>query len=222
MRDAALPMEDMPFPGDWTSRGACQLVPTEVFFPSRGQAVEPAKEVCGACPVLAECREYALGIADLKGVWGGLTEVERKKLRRRRDTPPSEASRAEPSAPCPDRSAKGALYRTLVELAANPGRWARVAWYPGAHTASAIAARLKAGLVAVPNGEWDFDARSDDGGSGLWAVSLGHKSGERSTEIPAEFDSRSFSNAGLNLAAPITRSSGLGADRRQYLMRESS
>lgn len=180
---AALPMEDVPFPAQWSARGACQLVPTEVFFPSRGQAVEPAKEVCGACPVLAECREYALGIADLKGVWGGLTEVERKRLRRRRAASPNEASQAEASVQRPDRSAKGALYRTLVELAANPGRWARVAWYPGAHTAAAMAARLKAGLVAAPDGEWDFESRCDDGGSGLWAVSLRHSSGERSTEI---------------------------------------
>ncbi len=180
---AALPMEEVPFPAEWTSRGACQLVPTEVFFPSRGQAVEPAKDVCGVCPVLAECRDYALGIADLKGVWGGLTEAERKKLRRRRGMAPKEALRAEASVRRPGRSAKGELYRTLVELAANPGRWARVAWYPGPHTAAAMAARLNAGLVSVPDGDWEFLARSDDGGSGLWAVSRRHTSGERSIEI---------------------------------------
>jgi len=175
-------MEDVPFPTGWTVRGACQLVPTEVFFPSRGQAVEPAKEVCGVCPVLVECREYALGIADLKGVWGGLTEVERKKLRRRRDAS-TETLRAEASVQHPDRSEKGALYQTLVELAANPGRWARVAWYPGAPSAAAMAARLKAGLVAVPDGDWQFEARSDDGGGSLWAVSVRRSSGERSTGI---------------------------------------
>lgn len=180
---AALPMADVPFPAEWTARGACQFVPTEVFFPSRGQAVEPAKEVCGVCPVLAECREYALEIADLKGVWGGLTEVERKQLRRRRDTQPKEAMPAEVSVQHPDRTEKGALYQTLVELAANPGRWARVAWYPGAPSAAAMAARLKAGLVAVPDGDWEFEARSDHGGSGLWAVSVRRSSGERSTGI---------------------------------------
>lgn len=72
---------------------------------------------------------------------------------------------------------------TLMELAADPSRWARVAWYPGAHTAAAMAARLKAVLVSAPDGDWDFEARSDDGGSGLWAMSRRRSFGDRTAEI---------------------------------------
>ncbi|MGH9153264.1 MAG: WhiB family transcriptional regulator, partial [Acidimicrobiales bacterium] len=70
-------IEEVAFPGPWRQRGACGVVPTQVFFPGRGQSVEPAKAVCRACPVITECREYALGISDLKGIWGGLAEEER-------------------------------------------------------------------------------------------------------------------------------------------------
>ncbi|HEX2185106.1 MAG TPA: WhiB family transcriptional regulator [Chloroflexota bacterium] len=177
-------IEQVPFPGPWRQRGACVVVPTEVFFPGRGRSVEPAKAVCRACPVMAECREYALGISDLKGIWGGLAEEERQRLQRQRDgavapAPPPPA----PPASRPRRQRRGPLYRALVELSASPGRWARVAWYPGIHTAGGMAARLRAGMVAAPKGPWQFEARADDGGSGLWARYVPARGDEGSTEI---------------------------------------
>lgn len=49
-----------------------------------------AKVICYACPVIAECREYALANPGLTGTWGGLTEQERVRIRRRSQaqTPP--------------------------------------------------------------------------------------------------------------------------------------
>jgi WhiB family redox-sensing transcriptional regulator len=169
---SALPFENVARPGPWRARGACTVVPTEMFFPERGVSLEPAKAVCGACPVSAQCREYALGVAELKGVWGGLGERERRRLRAQRraaaDSGPSRTAlgRARP----PTRPANEPLYRVLAALSASPGLWARVAWYPDAEGAAAMAACLRGGSVAVPEGRWHFESRSSgDDGSSLFA-----------------------------------------------------
>ncbi|MDQ6726563.1 MAG: WhiB family transcriptional regulator [Actinomycetota bacterium] len=165
-----VPLDRAPFPGPWRERGACRVVPTAVFFPARGTSPAAAKEVCRACPVCEDCRAYALPLGDLLGVWGGLAEVERQHLRRGHADPT-------PAPPVPVPTSKrrrprrgGVLYRTLEELTAHPGRWARVAIYPGPYTAAGMAGRLRAGTVAAPPGIWQFEGRhSDDGTSGLWA-----------------------------------------------------
>jgi WhiB family redox-sensing transcriptional regulator len=66
--------------------GACrtQDIPTEVFFPSRGIDADTPKAICAVCPVRVECLEYALEIAAPFGVWGGLSERERRRIRARR------------------------------------------------------------------------------------------------------------------------------------------
>ena len=65
----------------WRSRGLCgdPRYPAAWWFPGRGDPVEPAKEVCRRCPVMAECREYGMG--EYFGVWGGLSEQERRHIR---------------------------------------------------------------------------------------------------------------------------------------------
>lgn len=72
---------------DWQGRGACRTVNPEVFFHPEGERGskrrnrdEEAKQVCGGCPVLMQCREHALAIREPFGVWGGLTEAEREAL----------------------------------------------------------------------------------------------------------------------------------------------
>lgn len=72
---------------DWRSRGACRSKPTRWFYPdATGQlmdiAVADALATCALCPVLLDCRTWALAHED-NGVWGGLTEEERRHLRRR-------------------------------------------------------------------------------------------------------------------------------------------
>jgi WhiB family redox-sensing transcriptional regulator len=67
----------------WAGRGACRTSDPELFFPtgtSAEEAVE-AKQVCATCPVLAECRSYAIRHAEPDGIWGGLTPKERRNLR---------------------------------------------------------------------------------------------------------------------------------------------
>lgn len=73
---------------DWRARSACLHVNPELFFPigSTGPAVrqvDQAKRVCGGCEVRSACLEWALEARQDHGVWGGLTEDERRSLRRR-------------------------------------------------------------------------------------------------------------------------------------------
>jgi WhiB family redox-sensing transcriptional regulator len=75
----------MPWKDDWTSRAACtNQKPDELFV--QGAAQNRAKTVCGGCPVRTECLADALDNRVEFGVWGGLTERERRALLRRRPT----------------------------------------------------------------------------------------------------------------------------------------
>jgi hypothetical protein len=53
----------------------------EVFFPERGESAGPARRVCAACPVRQPCLDYAISNRIVHGIWGGLTERERRALR---------------------------------------------------------------------------------------------------------------------------------------------
>lgn len=70
--------------GAWLSHGACRGVDTNVFFPEIGTPDLAAKQVCRTCPVRAHCLEFALASGEKFGVWGGLSEKSRKKLRAQR------------------------------------------------------------------------------------------------------------------------------------------
>jgi WhiB family transcriptional regulator, redox-sensing transcriptional regulator len=73
---------------EWWSLAACQSADPELFFPISGTGpalgqVARAKAVCSACAVRRDCLGYALTSGPLQGVWGGLTEEERRLLRQR-------------------------------------------------------------------------------------------------------------------------------------------
>jgi WhiB family redox-sensing transcriptional regulator len=68
----------------WQSRAACRGVDTEIFFPNTDEEAEPAKAICGACPVRDSCLEHALSDREREGVWGGATERERRRIIRQR------------------------------------------------------------------------------------------------------------------------------------------
>lgn len=72
---------------DWQNSGACRDTGTTAFFHpefERGSTRETrsaaAKAICGRCPVLEQCREYALTAREAYGTWGGLDELERKVM----------------------------------------------------------------------------------------------------------------------------------------------
>jgi WhiB family redox-sensing transcriptional regulator len=73
----------------WKKDGDCRGMDPDVFFPLRGEDWRPAVRVCRECPVRVECGEYALTNREPFGVWGGLTERKRTRIRNlRRDGVP--------------------------------------------------------------------------------------------------------------------------------------
>ena len=71
---------------DWQLEGSCQGLNSSVFFhpdgergPARSRRADRAKAICQRCPVLEQCRRYALAAREPYGVWGGLTEEERRE-----------------------------------------------------------------------------------------------------------------------------------------------
>ena len=67
----------------WQERALCAQTDPEAFFPEKGGSTREAKRVCTSCDVRLECLEYALGNDERFGIWGGLSERERRRLRRR-------------------------------------------------------------------------------------------------------------------------------------------
>jgi WhiB family redox-sensing transcriptional regulator len=77
-------VETQPLPPDpqWASRGACRgQNMTRLFFPGVGEPTDQAKAVCASCPVITECRTHALEQGEKFGIWGGLSEAQRKEIR---------------------------------------------------------------------------------------------------------------------------------------------
>lgn len=112
---------------DWRHAAVCQQEDPELFFP-RGETgpsvsqIEDAKTVCHRCPVMDTCALWALETRQDAGVWGGLSEVERRRIHRRRGEYPEatyEQLLARVRAPQP----------TLAEMFA-----ARIAVDPDGHT----------------------------------------------------------------------------------------
>ena len=68
---------------DWQERALCAQTDPEAFFPEKGGSTREAKRVCLTCDVRGECLEYALSNDERFGIWGGLSERERRKLKRR-------------------------------------------------------------------------------------------------------------------------------------------
>ena len=79
-RDAEIPA--------WQRSANCLGVDPDLFFPERGGSSYEAKEVCRSCVVRRDCLQYALDNSEKFGIWGGLSERERRRLRRRRDGSP--------------------------------------------------------------------------------------------------------------------------------------
>lgn len=68
---------------EWQERALCAQTDPEAFFPEKGGSTREAKRICSSCEVRAECLEYALDNQERFGIWGGLSERERRRLNRR-------------------------------------------------------------------------------------------------------------------------------------------
>ena len=68
----------------WQDYANCLGVDPDLFFPERGASTREAKEVCRGCVVREDCLECALGNSEKFGIWGGMSERERRRIRRQR------------------------------------------------------------------------------------------------------------------------------------------
>jgi WhiB family transcriptional regulator, redox-sensing transcriptional regulator len=74
----------------WLERAACRGDEVDAFYPplrpesraERAEREEAAKEICRSCPVRVECLDHAMRHDERYGIWGGLTDVERRHLPR--------------------------------------------------------------------------------------------------------------------------------------------
>jgi WhiB family redox-sensing transcriptional regulator len=66
----------------WQEQALCAQTDPEAFFPEKGGSTREAKRVCMSCEVRSECLEYALAKDERFGVWGGLSDRERRRMKR--------------------------------------------------------------------------------------------------------------------------------------------
>ncbi|SFS40336.1 transcription factor WhiB [Saccharopolyspora flava] len=81
--DALAELFEMEEEQEWQERALCAQTDPEAFFPEKGGSTREAKRICSGCEVRSECLEYALQHDERFGIWGGLSERERRKLKRR-------------------------------------------------------------------------------------------------------------------------------------------
>ena len=77
------PVEEDDNPLGWQTDALCAQTDPEAFFPEKGGSTRDAKRICSTCDVRDQCLEYALQNDERFGIWGGLSERERRKLKRR-------------------------------------------------------------------------------------------------------------------------------------------
>ncbi|MFF2113910.1 WhiB family transcriptional regulator [Rhodococcus koreensis] len=86
-----VPLKDLTLPApraeewEWQVNAACRGEDSNLFFESGTSLVEAqAKRICSECPVLEQCRQFAVDASEPHGIWGGMTPREREQFRRQR------------------------------------------------------------------------------------------------------------------------------------------
>ncbi|MGP4085969.1 WhiB family transcriptional regulator [Streptomyces sp. KR55] len=72
----------------WRERAACLHEDPDLFFPIGNtgptlEQIDEAKAVCRRCPVVEQCLDWAIQVGQVEGIWGGMTDSERRAVRRR-------------------------------------------------------------------------------------------------------------------------------------------
>jgi WhiB family transcriptional regulator, redox-sensing transcriptional regulator len=164
--------EDIPAPGRWVEHGVCKGRSPEwvnaVFFPARGDVSrhQTAMDLCASCPVVDPCRMYAIANPKVKGIWGGLSEQQRRDIRSRNRKAREAARRA--TGDDTGRDARR-LYGVLEELALYPiGTRAEVG-RGDSGLLGQVVDQLRAKHWPLPPGVWEFDAEEAGGHEVLFA-----------------------------------------------------
>jgi WhiB family redox-sensing transcriptional regulator len=104
----------------WQLRAACRGSDTDLFFPERGESSKEAKAVCAICPVRQQCLDFAISEVEHYGIWGGLSERERRELRRqlprRAPKPPPLPVSAFRATKDPTAAERGRRYRAKLKM----------------------------------------------------------------------------------------------------------
>jgi WhiB family redox-sensing transcriptional regulator len=81
----AVPIDEIPYDdiNGWMPYSLCAQSDPEAWFPEKGGSTREAKKICGGCPVRDQCLKWALATDERFGVWGGLSERDRRKLRKK-------------------------------------------------------------------------------------------------------------------------------------------
>lgn len=80
---------------DWYERALCPQTDPDAFFPEKGGSTKEAKKICLGCPVKQQCLQWALDNDERFGIWGGLSERERRRLHRGIDIGPAQNDQPE-------------------------------------------------------------------------------------------------------------------------------
>jgi WhiB family redox-sensing transcriptional regulator len=75
--------DEVPGELEWQERALCAQTDPEAFFPEKGGSTREAKRVCMSCEVRVQCLDYALENDERFGIWGGLSERERRRVKKR-------------------------------------------------------------------------------------------------------------------------------------------
>jgi WhiB family redox-sensing transcriptional regulator len=68
----------------WQDFALCAQTDPDIFFPEKGGSTTPATTVCSACPVQGQCLEYAISHDIRHGIWGGMSDNDRRRIARER------------------------------------------------------------------------------------------------------------------------------------------
>ena len=68
----------------WQDLANCRGADPDLFFPERGASTRTAKSICRECSVQPDCLEFAIVSSEKFGIWGGMSERERRRIRRQR------------------------------------------------------------------------------------------------------------------------------------------
>lgn len=106
---------------EWQQGAVCAQVDPELFYPPKGGGATPAKGICGSCDVRLKCLKYALDNNEEFGVWGGLSERERRALKKRQ-------VRGASVQPIRLRQRPGLAdhHQTIVEMLERNATWAEI------------------------------------------------------------------------------------------------
>ena len=80
----ALRAEGWSSPLEWQDYANCKGADPDLFFPERGASTRAAKAICRECTVRQDCLEFAITSGEKFGIWGAMSERERRKIRRQR------------------------------------------------------------------------------------------------------------------------------------------